>query len=117
MAHTDFRENPMEKLKAPRPGRPGAYNWGLFISIFFAIGLFFLGLYLYSVFFPNNDITTLVAVKIIFLVFLLFFILYSIFALYHAFRFGFQGDLTVLSAAVYIIISAAIIIAAATIIF
>ncbi|GEM_PF-2683141 len=109
MRQDDLRESPLEKMESPERPRPKVYNWGLLISIFFAIGLFFLGMYLYSVFFPDAPITTIVAIKIIFLVFLLFFLIYSIFALYHAFRFGFQGDLTIISTAIYIIISVVII--------
>lgn len=106
----DFKESPLEKLESPKPSRPHVYNWGLIISVVFAIILFFLGLYLYSIFFPENPITTLVAVQIIFLVFLLFFFVYSVFAVYHAIRFGFEGDLTFISLAIYLIISAVIII-------
>lgn len=117
MRQTDLNESPQEKLESPKMGRPGVYNWGMIVSLFFAIGLFFLGLFLYSIFFPDNAITTLVAVQIIFFVFLLFFVVYSIFALYHSFRFGFEGDLTIISSAVYIIVAAVIIFAAGTIIF
>ena len=106
----DFKESPLEKLQSPKMSRPKVYNWGLIISVIFAIILFFLGLYLYSIFFPDNSITTLVAVQIIFLVFILFFVVYSIFAIYHAIRFGFEGDMTIISLAIYLIISAVIIV-------
>jgi len=117
MRQTDLRESPLEKLESPERPRSAVYNWGLIVSIFFAIGLFFLGMYLYSVIFPDAPITTMVAIKIIFLVFLLFFVVYSIFALYHAFRFGFEGDLTIVSTSIYIIVSVVIVIIAWNLIF
>ncbi len=116
MAYTDFKENPSEKL-VPAPGRSKVYNWGLGISIVFAIIFFFGGLYLFSVFFPGREITLAVAFQIIFLVFLIFYVLYSIFALYHAFRFGFQGDLTAISVIIFLVVSIILVVIAWRLIF
>lgn len=116
MEYSDFKENPREKL-VPTPGRSKVYNWGMGISIVFALIFFFGGLYLFSVFFPNREITLAVAFQIIFLVFLIFYVLYSIFALYHAFRFGFQGDLTAVSVIVFLVVSVILLVLAWRLIF
>lgn len=116
MMYNDFKENPTEKL-VPPSGRSKVYNWGLGISIVFSIIFFFGGLYLYSIFFPDREITLAVAFHIIFFVFLIFYVIYSIFALYHAFRFGFQGDLTAVSVVVYLMVSVILLIIAWNLIF
>ncbi len=117
MRYTDLKEKPSELLQSPERARPKIYNWGLVISIIFATIFFFAGLYLHTLFFPNQEITVLVAFHIIFLVFLIFFVVYSIFGLYHSFRFGFQGDLTILSTLLYLAVSIIIIVVAWNLIF
>ncbi len=116
MQYTDFKENPAEKLVAPS-GKTRVYNWGLGISVIFSIVFFFAGLYLYSVFNPDAEITLAVSFQIIFFVFLIFYILYSCFALYHAFRFGFQGDLTAISSIVFLVVSVILLVLAWILIF
>ncbi len=116
MNYTDFKENPVEKM-VPHPGKSRIYNWGLGISVVFSIILFFAGLYLYSVFNPDAEITLAVSFQIIFFVFLIFYVLYSCFALYHAFRFGFQGDLTMVSSIVFLIVSVILLVIAWILVF
>lgn len=117
MRQTDLNESPLEKLETPKRPRPTVYNWGLIISVVLAIAFFFVGLYLQGVFFPNQPVTILVAFQIIYLIFLIFFMTYSAFGLYHAFRFGFQGDLTLISTILYIIVSLILIIISWGIVF
>lgn len=116
MNYVDFKEHPSEKL-IPPSGRSKVYNWGLGISIVFSIIFFFGGLYLYSAFYPDREITLAVAFQIIFCVFLIFYVIYSIFALYHAFRFGFQGDLTTVSVIVFLIVSIILLVIAWNLVF
>ncbi|EKD49214.1 MAG: hypothetical protein ACD_63C00221G0003 [uncultured bacterium] len=116
MSNPDFKESPLEKFRAIDK-QSKTYNWGLITSAVIGAILFIVSLYLYGIFFPEEPITALVAMKIIFLIFLLFFTVFTTFALYHAFRFGFEGDLTIISAIIYLIIAAIMIVVSWNIIF
>ena len=117
MSNPDLRESPLEKLQEQERKRPKAYNWGLIVSIGLATALFFVGIYVYTLIFPSAPVTVLVAFQIIFAVFTIFFITYTVFAVYHAIRFGFEGDLTIISTATYLVVSVILIIISVNAIF
>lgn len=84
------------------------------VSFFLITGA---GIYVHTLIYPDRDVTILTAATSAYFAFLLIFIVYSIFAIYHAIRFGFQGDLTILTLTIYLAVSVILIAASFLVVF